>query len=128
MSKYDEKAAKALREAKQAGACQHRPESRGVDLETADEFCIDCGAVTEEYVTPMQRRFPGRQASDLIVAELKKEFAGQMVQTQLHYVEAVSADEFNVLIDVQVRRGGGYRQYRLVRSDTGVTVTLMGKS
>jgi hypothetical protein len=105
-------------------------ESRGVDLETADQFCIDCGDVTSPYGPGAAGRFPGRKASDLITEELKKEFPGAMVQTQLHYVEAVSADEFNVLIDVQTRKGGGHRQYRLIRHGVDETfeLTLMGKS
>lgn len=125
MSKYEEKAAKALREAKQV--CEHRPANESTDLETGDDFCGDCGMVTDPYFPGKARRFPGREALDLIRPKLKEEFPDENGEVRLFYVDAVSADEFNALAAATVNGLMVHRQYRLVRSDSGVSLTLIGK-
>ncbi len=118
MSKFDEKAAKALLEAKQAASCQHRPENRSIDLDTADDFCGDCGEVLSPYGPGKARRLPGRKALDLIRPKLTGEFPDENGEVRLFYVEAVGDDEFNVLAAVTVNGRMVHRQFRIVRTGT----------
>lgn len=124
MSKYDERAAKALSEAK--NQCGHDPHLRSTDRDTGDEFCLDCGAVTRPYVDGMGGKFPGNRAIELITEQLKQEFPNQIGRVLLHYVEPVAADEFNVLIGLTTPRvGSEWRHYKLIRrdgTDAGATV------
>jgi hypothetical protein len=116
MSKYDERAAKALSEAKDD--CGHPPHLRSTDRDTGDEFCMDCGRVTREYVNGMGGKFPGNRAIELITEKLKQEFPNQIGRVILHYVEPVAADEFNVLIGLTVpKMGSEWRHYKLIRRD-----------
>lgn len=113
MSKYGDKAAEALRQAKDD--CQHPPHLRSVDRASGDEFCTDCGRVTFGYVDGLGGRFPGDRAVALISEELKKEHPDGGGRLVLHYVEPVAADEFNVLVGVVLKGGSEWQHWKLVR-------------
>lgn len=114
MSKYDDKAAEALRQAKDD--CQHPPHLRSIDRASADEFCMDCGRVTFPYVDGLGGRFPGDRAVELVTEAIKKENPGMSGRVILHYVEPVAADEFNVLIGLTGKAGASeWRHFKLVR-------------
>ena len=123
MSKYEEAAAKALREAKDD--CQHPASTRSVDWESGDDFCGDCGTVIKTYVPGTPRRFPGRKALDLITAQMKAEFPGELGEVKLFHVDPADSNEFDVLVSVTTRRSGTeHRYYTLTRTAADETVTV----
>ncbi|QOP66187.1 hypothetical protein SEA_DANIELLEIGNACE_47 [Arthrobacter phage DanielleIgnace] len=116
MAKRDQAVARTLQEIKN-NDCQHPSADRSVDLDTADRFCVNCGAVTQKYEPGTPGLFPGRLASDLIVEQLKTEILNENVQTRLFSVEPQPGlgDKFYCYMQIHRKGGTEGRYYVLTR-------------
>lgn len=116
INKRNAAVARTLQEIKNSG-CQHGREFQTIDLDTADTFCGNCGATLESYRTGWAGRFPGRLASDLIIAELQHEIKNENVQTQLFSVDPIEdGNKFEAYMQVHRKSGTEHRHYRITRT------------
>ena len=104
--------------------CGHTPANRGIDLDTGDDFCGDCGRVLKTYVPGTPGRFPGNRALQLIAENLKAEYPGRIGGVRLFSVDPIDNNEFWCHVLVNVGDESEHRNYTLTREGADENVQV----
>ncbi|ASR78109.1 hypothetical protein SEA_TIMINATOR_52 [Arthrobacter phage Timinator] len=103
--------------------CEHALNVRSVDLATGDQFCGDCGDVTELY-THQPDRLAGDDAVEAI-AELLRRQGHKIGSVTAYGVQNVKPNAFwvNVRIVSDKERDGAAKTYSVIRTKNAATLT-----